>query len=543
MKPGETMAKNKSTSTGGGGVTAFVKSSDRDLAGLRRRINKEAVILPPDASYTDEKKSGSKGGGQVTPYVTISERDFAGLRSRIGENAVILPADDSYLDARQGFNKAHQSYPRAIVKCSVVADVAECLAFARKHSLKVAVRSGGHSTAGYSVNGGLVIDLAGLDSTSVQRDAEGHAQITVGAGIKFTRLNEVLENEQLHVPGAGCETVGVGGYMQGGGYGLTSLYYGMNCDNVTSLKLMDASGNVVTASSHENADLFFAVRGGTGNNFGVLLEVTYDTHPMTKLLGWRLDWELTKEAGSVRRVAEALHDLQTGFMAQRKEDLPKDFGYEATIGRDRKGRCALRVTGVCDTSPAELRAFLKPLKTRPKLLGRHPYRHFNEGFDDDPPLPPDGSRYDGISGYVDKPLDVGAWAEILTQFNETLFPDWDTMVIEPYGGAIRAPRSPNAFDHRDVSMNFYLMNFWFEEADRGAVKARLDQFDGFLRSRGYVNGFVYQNYPRRGRPTSRSRYWQPATLRKLSAVKDKYDPDGLFDFEQGVDHFGRAKRR
>jgi len=92
----------------------------------------------------------------------------------------------------------------------------------------------------------------------------------------------------VHTPGGGCPDVCVGGYMQGGGYGFTSREFGMNCDNVVEFHMMLADGSIVVANPNQNRNLFWAVRGGTGNNFGVLLSVTYKLYSLYNVWGWGL---------------------------------------------------------------------------------------------------------------------------------------------------------------------------------------------------------------------------------------------------------------
>ena len=144
----------------------------------------------------------------------------------------------------------------------------------------MACRSGGHSSAGYSVNDEMVVDLSAMSYVHID---EARQMAAAGSATNFGVFNAELEVCDLHVPGGGCETVGLAGYMQGGGYGFTSLMYGMNCDNVIGVRIALADGRVVHANEIEHEDLFWAVRGGTGNNFGVLLEIDYRLSAWTNL--------------------------------------------------------------------------------------------------------------------------------------------------------------------------------------------------------------------------------------------------------------------
>src|SRR5262249_22054689 len=155
--------------------------------------------------------------------------DVTGLQLGIQGKVVVL-TDPDYHQCRQLGDFTFQEFPQYIAYCEVFADVRQCLKFARDHTgLPVAVRSGGHSTAGFSINNGLVIDVSRLSYVTVDME---NGQATVGAGTSSGRLNGALDLYSLHVPSGGRHDVCVAGFMQGGGYGYTSREFGMNCDNV-----------------------------------------------------------------------------------------------------------------------------------------------------------------------------------------------------------------------------------------------------------------------------------------------------------------------
>ncbi len=237
---------------------------------------------------------------------------------------IVLPQDASYPSSRASFSLAFQSFPQIVVYCHGFSDVVACIHFAREAGLKPVCRSGGHSMAGYSVNDEMVVDVSGLNYVKV--DAE-RAVAWAGAGANFAQVNATLELFHLHVPGGGCEAVGVAGYMQGGGYGFTSPMFGMNCDQVTSFQMALADGRIVKASERENPDLFWAVRGGTGNNFGVLLEIEYRLQPMQEVWGFGFRWQISA-AKQTAAAARALHAWQTNFTG---DVLPPHFGNQAML--------------------------------------------------------------------------------------------------------------------------------------------------------------------------------------------------------------------
>src|SRR6185436_18050173 len=136
--------------------------------------------------------------------------DLAELQ-RSMRGKIVTFRDDEYHKARQLFNYAFQDFPLFIAYCQVFSDVKECLDFARKFGVQFALRSGGHSTAGYSVCSGMVIDLSRMQYAVV--DAPGRT-VTVGPGTSFAHLNAELKHFDLHVPGGVCQSVCVAGFMQ-----------------------------------------------------------------------------------------------------------------------------------------------------------------------------------------------------------------------------------------------------------------------------------------------------------------------------------------
>ena len=191
----------------------------------------------------------------------------AALEARI-VGRIVLPSSPDYNAARQESNPAFQSYPEIIVFCACENDVLECLAVARTYGVWVAVRCGGHSTADYSVNSGMVVDRSDLQGVVLDPARE---RVHVLPGTDFDHFNGAMNHTGWHVPTGACGSVCVGGFVQGGGYGYTSRAFGIQSDLVDSFRVALANGTIVTASAQEHPDLYWALRGGTGGNFGVVL--------------------------------------------------------------------------------------------------------------------------------------------------------------------------------------------------------------------------------------------------------------------------------
>ncbi|WP_147371564.1 FAD-binding oxidoreductase, partial [Calidithermus roseus] len=202
---------------------------------------------------------------------------------------VVYPGDFGWDDARKGFNQRFDVQPRAVVFCQSTRDVANAILWARENNLPFRARSGRHSYEGYSlINEGLIIDLSDLDNVSVNRE---HMIAQIGAGIHMLELSEWLGQVNVTLPLATGPTVGLAGLALGGGFGLTSRKYGLTCDNLIGLEIVDAEGKALIASEFRHPDLFWACKGGGGGNFGIATRFFFRVHPVSYAVAFMVQWD------------------------------------------------------------------------------------------------------------------------------------------------------------------------------------------------------------------------------------------------------------
>jgi hypothetical protein len=439
---------------------------------------------------------------------------------------IVLPGSPSYDTDRQG-NPLFPASPKIIVMCAAFNDVRLALGWAHEHGWPVTLRSGGHSTAGFSLGEGMILDVSGIDGIAIDTAA---MTARIGAGARFGAINSTLDMYGLHVPGGGCPTVGVAGYMQGGGYGFTSREFGMNCDNVLEVTVMLADGSLVVASDSENKELYWAIRGGTGGNFGVLLEIVYRLVPLREMWGFALQWPMDQGA-------EALAALQRDFMGSAGDTK---VGYQLALTTKDAGPVVVMMGMYHGTRDAGLRAIadLRAVGSPSLIIDREStYAELNEGLIAALPGVPEApgqATYElKRCGYIANTLTLCDWQTILDYYRTTPNP-WNIVGIEPYGGAIAKPTSKNAFIHRDVSMDFFIDSFFSPDWDDNGGDVAQAWIDGYMDAMGpYFTGRVYQNYPWRGLPDYEGAYWGNA-IGKLRDVKVATDPDDFFHFEQSI---------
>lgn len=483
--------------------------------------------------------------------LNFDAQEISKLSARL-VGSVTLPQDVDYSASRETFMAAFQHFPQIIVHCRGVADIVESVKFARRTGLQPVCRSGGHSTAGYSVNDEMVIDVGDIHYCLVDTASR---IAWVGAGAHFAQVNAALELYGMHIPSGGCETVGVAGYMQGGGYSFTSQMFGMNCDCVRAVRLVMADGSLVTASADENPNLFWAVRGGTGNNFGVVYEIEYDLCALGELWGFGYKWPLTT-AEQAAEAAVAMSRWQEHFTG---DHVPENLGNQALLvytqeAGDLKPAPYFIIRGMYNGSAGQCRHALAPLlelmpdeeKYR-DIWHRGTYRQLNEYLLSHPTeLPanvPNSARALAKSHIIARNLSAKEWRTVIDLYRDT--PNADNFIgLEAYGGAInRVAPEATAFWHRRASLDAFVFSFWLREKTRDDAEVFVQEFDRIMKP--LCNGHSYQNYPNRSNEDFGNMYFG-GNLARLLQVKQQYDPENFFTFPQGLgviagaDAVGRA---
>src|SRR6516165_8032576 len=197
--------------------------------------------------------------------VNISEETIENLKSKV-KAQIVLPSDPSYDEVRQIWNAMIDRRPALIVRCAEASDVPHAISFARENGLEISIRGAGHNIAGNALcDNGVMIDFSAMRKVRV--DAE-KKRAYVEPGAMLADFDEAAQSHGLATPVGINSTTGIAGLTLGGGFGWLTRKYGMTIDNLLSADVVTADGKMIRASENENADLFWAIRGG-GDNFGV----------------------------------------------------------------------------------------------------------------------------------------------------------------------------------------------------------------------------------------------------------------------------------
>ena len=455
------------------------------------------------------------------------------IRGLLGR--IVLPGDPEYEKDRKLWNPVFDSHPAMIVYCLTESDVRFCLYLGRLSGMAIAVRAGGHSTAGYSSGDGILVDVSGLNDVVFDPDK---LILTAGAGATCGKVASVLDLNNAHVPYSECDSVCFGGYVQGGGFAFSSRTFGMCSDNAVRMRVMLADGSIVTASEDTNYDLWWALRGGTGNNFGVLLSAEFAAQTIAPVYGWMIHWPLATEDDR-ENAAAALELMQSEYFLT----APAQFNIQVSIfyRKIADGSVVLQLLacGVYFGSRDDAWAFLQPLV---QSDGATVEVDSVGGFstlstlllDPQPDWPkpevmPDESKQ---TRYVARNLQLAEWQALIDFLAASPPNQLYYFYLEIYGGSINAyPVENSAFIHRNAAFNACLDVFWYDGDDPGPPKRF--QSDWCALMDPMWNGEIYQNYPAADVRDYRGSYWGKA-LDALVAVKAKYDPAGFFRFPQMV---------
>ena len=449
--------------------------------------------------------------------------EWEGLRGLV-DGRLRLPQDDGFDERSRAHNERYRDVrPAAVLSAVSADDVAAAIGWAREHRVPVVARGGGHSYAGYSVNTGLVLDLQGLDEVQVD---PGTALVTVGGGARTKGIHDVLREYDLMFPLGNSDDVGIGGLVLGGGVAAASRALGLTCDSLVETEIVLADGSRLTCNKTENADLFWACRGGGGGTFGVNTSFTFQARPVmdvsTCLLLWH--WE---HAVDVLAVMQAV-----------MRDAPDRFAARIGISRASGEDGVVSVIGQHLGQAAELRELLAPA-----LATARPYRadiadrtyweaveylhHSSAGGafavrTRTTPVPLSGEGVQTLVTAVEKWPGSGN-------------PDGAGAALFTWGGAInRVAVAETAFAHRDVLFLLSLDTAWAPGDPPEVVRDNLDWLTRLHQDMGeFAADTSYINFTDPDLPGWRSAYHGP-NLARLTEIKRRYDPDRVFEFSQAI---------
>ena len=438
---------------------------------------------------------------------------------------LIQPGDAAYDQARAVYNGMIDKRPALIARCTDVADVIAGVNAARDSGMLLAVRGGAHNGAGLGTcDGGLVVDLSPMKGVFVDPK---RSTIRVGGGCTWGDVDHAASAYGLATPSGFISTTGVGGLTLGGGIGYLSRAYGLTIDNLLSAEVVLADGRLVNASSDENADLFWALRGG-GGNFGVVTSFEFKAHPVGTVYGGPMLWPMDQ--------ARELMKWWRDFILTAPQDINGWFGFVTvppgppfpeSVHLQKMCAVVWCYTGPLDQAEARFKPIRDAMPPAVDFAGSIPWPVLQSLFD---ALYPPGLQWywkaDFVSDLSDKAIDLHI------KYGHQLPSMHSTMHLYPINGAAhRAGPNDTAFSYRDASFASVIVGVDPDPANNDRIVQWAKDYWLALHPHSAGGGYINMMMDE-GNDNVKAAYRD--NYARLAKIKREYDPANLFRVNQNI---------
>jgi FAD/FMN-containing dehydrogenase len=438
---------------------------------------------------------------------------------------LIQPGDAGYSEACKVYNGMINKKPALIAKCADAGDVITAVNFGRDNNIIIAVRGGGHNGGGLgTVDDGLVIDLSPIKYARVDTKEK---TVRVGGGSTWGDVDHATHALGYAVPCGIISTTGVGGLTLGGGVGHLTRKYGLAIDNLLEADVVLADGSFVTANSNENADLYWAIRGG-GGNFGIVTSFLFKLHPVNMVVAGPTFWEMEKAADIMR--------FYRKFIANAPDELNGFFAF-LTVPPVPPFPEELHMKQVCGivwhyNGPEEkAHEVLEPVKNYNKPLMHGvmlmPHTAMQSAFDG---LYPPGYQWYWRADFVNELSDKAIDEHV--KFGSKLPSMFSTMHLYPIDGAAgRVKNNETAWNYRQAKWAEVIVGVDPDPANNDKIiswtKSYWEAVHPYSAGGAYVNFMMDE-----GEDRIKASYGD--NYKRLTEIKKKYDPNNLFRVNQNI---------
>lgn len=461
----------------------------------------------------------------MTTTERTHELDASALKASL-RGELIQPGDENYGAARKVYNGMIDRHPALIARCADVADVIAAVNFGRENNLLVSIRGGGHNAGGLGVcDDGLVIDLSLIRYTHVDPVTR---TVRVGGGSTWGDVDHATHAFNLAVPSGIISTTGVGGLTLGGGLGYLTRKYGLAIDNLIAADVVLADGRLVTANESNNADLFWALRGG-GGNFGVVTSFLFKANPVHTVYGGPMLWGMEQASEVMKWYRE--------FIMQAPDDLNGFFAFLIVPPGPpfpehlhNKNMCGVVW---CYTGPMELaQATFKPIREKfpPALdfVGPIPHPALQSMFD---ALYTPGLQWYWKADFVNELSDEAI--ERYIHHGSRLPTMQSTMHLYPVNGAAhRTGKNDTAWSYREATWAEVIVGVDPDPAKKDLIvnwaREYWEDVHPYSAGGAYVNFMMEEEGQERVKASYRDNY------ERLADIKRKYDPTNFFRVNQNI---------
>ncbi|MEV6951863.1 FAD-binding oxidoreductase [Streptomyces sp. NPDC051183] len=447
---------------------------------------------------------------------------LAALREDLAGD-VFAPEDPGYDEARTIFNAMIDRRPAVLAQCESEADVVTTVRFARELDLPVAVRGGGHSVAGMSLNdGGVVVDMRRMHEVTVHPGAKA---VRVSGGAVMSHLDRACQPYDLASTGGRVSTTGVAGFVLGGGSGWLDRTFGLAVDGLLGVDLVTADGSTLTATAEDHPELFWALHGG-GGNFGVATSLTLRLHELPAM-SMAMVLYLPERGPEVTRTYRDLIEagpVEANGAVIYMTGPPEEFVPPHLVGRLLAG-ALLTYAG----PEEQMRKLAEPLLAIPheaEVVTAIPYADLQCMMDD----PPGMRNYwsaEYLTGLPDELVEV-----FCARAGSMPVPTGTQHVLFPLGGAIADGPAEFPIPYRDAAWATHPFGIWEDPADDDRGRQWVKDVRADVQP--WSTGAVYLNFTGDEGPDRVAAGLGEANLQRLRAVKRGYDPDNVFRFNHNI---------
>ena len=487
-----------------------------------------------------ERRDFLKGSGGLSAYLMVGGSllsirqaeaatglPIAALQASLDpkKDKLLLHANKASLSFDTSYNKRTQISPQVRVVAASAASVGATILWAINNGVGFAIRSGGHSYEGFSQSPDLVIDVRGMTGIKLSADKQS---VSIGSGSSLGSVYKALAPGHLAIPAGSCFPVGVAGHSLGGGFGLLGRPFGLACDSILSMEVVDAAGKILKASEQENPDLFWALRGGGNGSFGVVTNFNFRTSSVNRVAKFRMDWNRTPAQGV--KVVQAWQ--------QWLETLPSSITGTLHLNKAKAGLINLHLAGLSVQSESRLKVELKRLQTLAGAADKLatdtlPFVQAAVDFNGGKNEPAYSSiLMKGKSDYVTEPMTDQGILTLLEGLQKS--PVAIAALCDSYGGAINKVASDaTAFVHRGNTR--YSIQYVKEWPSPGASAANIAAMRTLYQSmRPFVSGGCYVNYCDLDLGDGYAKAYWGDNLPRLMKIKAQFDPKNVFKHAQSV---------
>ena len=449
---------------------------------------------------------------------SVMDIDITGLTGR-----VVTRLDSGYEAGRRMWNRAIEKYPLVICYCKNEEDIRNSILWARKYNLPIRIRSGRHHYDGYSIgNEALVIDVSEMDTMHMDEKA---GTITIDAGVRNRELYEFLAKRGYPFPGGTCPEVGAVGYTLGGGWGYSGRLLGLGCDAVEEIHIMNAEGKILVANQTENADLFWALKGSGGGQFGVVTSIRFTLPPKQK------------EATLIRIEYHGVDRVEQIKMFECYQEIIQtacdEVNFKLGFYNSKDKGMGMLLLGAYYGNAQEAHQIIAPfIKVGHKMdisVESMTVIEMNRWLQD---AHPDFEHYKSSGRFVNKAMTKEQMNKVLDCIEERANGSiYAAISCYGMGGQMRKGSHQDAsFYYRDSLYIVGIQSVWednqYSEDNREWFKEHFPKIEEMT-----AGSFV--NFPA-GEIKDYKKAYYGEHQAKLTQIKNIYDPQGIFDFEQSL---------